>query len=57
MLTELRSLRDAGFHKEFLDNYAMYRLLYSKLPLSERCLYDFGYYLRMRYIEFLRKRI
>lgn len=56
MLTELRQLRDAGYPKEFLDGYAEYRYRYSRLPLSERKRMDFGYYLRMRYVEFLRSK-
>ena len=54
MLTELRQLRDEGYPKEFLNRYAEYRLFYSHLPLSERMRTDFGYFLRMRYVEFLR---
>lgn len=54
MLEELRQMRDAGYPKEFLDNYARYRHDYARLPLSERCLCDFGYYLRMKYVEFLK---
>lgn len=54
MLTELRTLRDAGYPQEFLNRYAEYRHRYARLPLSERCRYDFGYFLRMRYVEFLK---
>ena len=53
MLDRLRQLRDEGYPQEFLNRYAEYRLAYSHLPLSERMRMDFGYYLRMRYIEFL----
>lgn len=54
MLTELRELREAGFPQAFLNGYAVHRLNYSRLPLSERVRMDFGYYLRMKYIEYLR---
>ena len=57
MLEELRKLRDQGYPKEFLDNYAEYRHGSARLPFSERCRYDFAYYLRMKYIEFLRDRL
>lgn len=56
MLTELRQLRDAGYPKEFLDNYASYRCEYAKMLLSERMQMDFGYFLRMKYVEFLRRK-
>lgn len=57
MLEELRTLRNEGYPKEFLDMYAEYRHNYAGLPFSERCLCDFGYYLRMRYVEYLRNRL
>ena len=56
MLEELRKLRDMGYPKEFLDNYALYRCEYARLPLSERMQMDFGYFLRMLYIEYLKNR-
>ena len=56
MLKELRSLRDAGYPQEFLNDYAKYRHEYACLPFSERCLYDFGYYFRMRYVEYMKER-
>ena len=54
MLKELRTLRDDGFAEEFLMRYAEYRHEYALLPLSERIRYDFDYYLRMKYVEYLR---
>ena len=54
MLEELKKLRDKGYPKEFLDNYAMYRCEYARLPLSERMLTDFGFFLRTKYVEYLR---
>lgn len=57
MLKRLRDLRDMGFPEDFLDGYAEYRISYMGLSLAEREMQDFDYYLRMRYVEFLRKRI
>ena len=56
MLEDLRKLREEGYPQEFLNRYAQYRQRYRKLPLQERILTDFGYFLRMRYIDFLRKK-
>lgn len=56
MLKRLKELREKGYPVEFLNRYAEYRIEYSSLPLSERERMDFGYFLRMKYIKFLRKR-
>lgn len=55
MLETLRELRDKGYPQEFLNRYAEYRQRYAHMPLQERVMMDFGYYLRMRYIEYLRR--
>ena len=56
MLEELRRLRDKGFPQEFLNRYAEYHREYAKSPLEYRMVTDFGYFLRMKYIMYLKKK-
>ena len=44
-----------GYPQDFLNGYALCRHEYARLPLSERMVTDFGYFLRMRYVEYLQK--
>ena len=57
MLGELRILRDEGYPKEFLNRYAVFRHEYSHLPVNVRMKVDFGYFLRCKYVEYLKQKI
>lgn len=56
MLKVLKGLRDRGLPKEMLEHYAKYRVEFLCMPLRDRAAWGFDYFLRMKYIEFLKKK-
>lgn len=54
MLSTLKEYQDAGFPQEMLMNFCSYRIEYLKMPLSDRLVIDFGYFMRCKLIEYLR---
>lgn len=44
-----------GFPDVLVNNLAKYRVEYRRIPLSERMYIDFDYFMRCKYVSYLRK--